>query len=80
MNFEPSDFTPCCRVAPAEAQFLPSVHRTDSLRARQGAAHGQRRDLDGYYELSMFKVERPMDWTAETRAEVYPGISPADYL
>src|SRR5450432_3915718 len=22
------------------------------------------RDLDGYYELSMFKVERPMDWTA----------------
>jgi small subunit ribosomal protein S1 len=22
------------------------------------------RDLDGYYELSRFKVERPMDWTA----------------
>jgi small subunit ribosomal protein S1 len=22
------------------------------------------RDLDGYYELSLFKVERPMDWTA----------------
>jgi Ribosomal protein S1 len=21
------------------------------------------RDLDGYYELSRFKVERPMDWT-----------------
>src|SRR5581483_11683321 len=22
------------------------------------------RDLDGYYELSRFKVERPMDWSA----------------
>src|SRR5256885_1042991 len=26
------------------------------------------RDLDGYYELSMFKVERPMDWTALEKA------------
>jgi small subunit ribosomal protein S1 len=28
------------------------------------------RDLDGYYELSMFKVERPMDWTALEKAFV----------
>jgi small subunit ribosomal protein S1 len=26
------------------------------------------RDLDGYYELSRFKVERPMDWTALEKA------------
>ena len=26
------------------------------------------RDLDGYYELSLFKVERPMDWTALEKA------------
>ncbi len=26
------------------------------------------RDLDGYYELSMFKVERPMDWTGLEKA------------
>src|SRR5580698_2207902 len=26
------------------------------------------RDLDGYYELTMFKVERPMDWTALEKA------------
>jgi len=26
------------------------------------------RDLDGYYELSRFKVERPMDWSALERA------------
>jgi small subunit ribosomal protein S1 len=26
------------------------------------------RDLDGYYELSMFRVERPMDWTALEKA------------
>jgi small subunit ribosomal protein S1 len=26
------------------------------------------RDLDGYYDLSMFKVERPMDWTALEKA------------
>jgi small subunit ribosomal protein S1 len=26
------------------------------------------RDLDGYYELSMFKVERPMDWSALEKA------------
>ena len=25
------------------------------------------RDLDGYYELSRFKVERPMDWSALER-------------
>src|SRR3954454_1067455 len=25
-------------------------------------------DLDGYYELSRFKVERPMDWTAVEKA------------
>ena len=28
------------------------------------------RDLDGYYELSRFKVERPMDWTALEKAFV----------
>ena len=26
------------------------------------------RDLDGYYELSLFKVERPMDWSALEKA------------
>ena len=26
------------------------------------------RDLDGYYELSLFKVERPMDWTSLEKA------------
>src|SRR6266481_1024780 len=26
------------------------------------------RDLDGYYELSRFKVERPMDWSALEKA------------
>src|SRR6202795_2063533 len=26
------------------------------------------RDLDGYYELSRFKVERPMDWTGLEKA------------
>ena len=26
------------------------------------------RDLDGYYELSLYKVERPMDWTALEKA------------
>src|ERR1700730_13212358 len=26
------------------------------------------RDLDGYYELSLFKVERPMDWSALAKA------------
>jgi small subunit ribosomal protein S1 len=26
------------------------------------------RDLDGYYELTLFKVERPMDWTALEKA------------
>ncbi len=26
------------------------------------------RDLDGYYELSLFKVERPMDWTTLEKA------------
>ena len=26
------------------------------------------RDADGYYELSRFKVERPMDWTALEKA------------
>jgi small subunit ribosomal protein S1 len=26
------------------------------------------RDLDGYYELSLFKVERPIDWTALEKA------------
>ena len=27
------------------------------------------RDLDGYYELSRFKVERPMDWSALEKAD-----------
>jgi len=26
------------------------------------------RDIDGYYELSLYKVERPMDWTALEKA------------
>src|SRR5258708_34375304 len=26
------------------------------------------RDLDGYYELTLFKIERPMDWTALEKA------------
>src|SRR5579864_4004868 len=26
------------------------------------------RDLDGYYELSLFKVDRPMDWTGLEKA------------
>lgn len=32
------------------------------------------RDLDGYYELSRFKVERPMDWSALEKA--FAGKSP----
>ena len=42
--------------------------RRNAEAGRQGLVTVKGRDLDGYYELSRFKVERPMDWTALEKA------------
>ena len=64
----------------AESVFFDIGYKSEGilpLAALQGETlkHGDKclvtvkgRDLDGYYELSRFKVERPMDWTGLEKA------------